>query len=827
MAHPELNEETLTQYVLGELDPQEAAAVKEALLAHPEARRTVEELEQTIGLLNDAFAAEEAPGLETIQRDSVTLAAGVEQNRPGARRRTFGWAIAVAAAVFLVAGVTYLYNGAVRTTLTAYSSIVRESMGYQTPSVPPLEDIPLRYAGRDEGDAAASVPAPESLPAENELARQAGAAKPGTLTVGTVYEEAQDYLNEERPLVEPLDDNGTDVTLYQSYIQADEMHKGEQLKLGRVIAEIDPVVRPKNYDEHERNSIEQRTRLSQTTKSEGQSAVNSGSLQNVEEDGSIRIRANYYEFGDADTTNTEGASPPATAAEPTPEHLAQLEALGYATNAEHIKQYFFQAPREQRHAPQPGGESYDRIHENAFVAAQQQPLSTFSIDVDTASYANVRRFITSGQRPPADAVRIEELINYFEYDYRYETRDENADPFTARVAMADSPWSPGHKLVRVGIAGKTQPAADRAPSNLVFLLDVSGSMQHATKLPLLKQGLQMLVKQLGENDRVSIVVYAGSSGVVLEPTRGDNQRAILEAIERLEAGGSTNGGAGIELAYRLARQGFIKGGTNRVLLATDGDFNVGVTSQDDLVSLIEREAKSGVFLTLLGFGMGNLKDGTMEQLSNKGNGNYAYIDSLKEAKKVLVDELQANLVTIAKDVKIQVEFNPARVQSYRLIGYENRALAARDFNDDTKDAGEIGAGHSVTALYEIVPAGGAPQPGVDALKYQQQPAPVESDAPHSNELMTLKIRYKQPEGDTSKLLEFPIADTTQPFAQADDDFRFAASVAAFGMLLRNSAHSGTANWEDVGNWASSALGTDPHGYRIEFADLVRKAAALR
>jgi Ca-activated chloride channel family protein len=322
-------------------------------------------------------------------------------------------------------------------------------------------------------------------------------------------------------------------------------------------------------------------------------------------------------------------------------------------------------------------------------------------------------------------------------------------------------------------------------------------------------------------------VYAGSSGVVLEPTRGDNQRAILEAIERLEAGGSTNGGAGIELAYRLARQHFIEGGTNRVLLATDGDFNVGVTSQDDLVSLIEREAKSGVFLTLLGFGMGNLKDGTMEQLSNKGNGNYAYIDSLKEAKKVLVDELQANLVTIAKDVKIQVEFNPARVQSYRLIGYENRALAARDFNDDTKDAGEIGAGHSVTALYEIVPAGGAPQPGVDALKYQTQPAPVESDAPHSGELMTLKIRYKQPEGDTSKLLEFPIADESVPFAQADDDFRYAASVAAFGMLLRNSAHSGTATWEDVGTWASSALGTDPHGYRIEFADLVRKAAALR
>jgi Ca-activated chloride channel family protein len=721
MAHPHLDEETLTQYVLGELDPQETAAVKEALLAHPDARRTVEELEQTIGLLTDAFAAEEAPGLDDVQRWVVNSQLSPNdkaqfekrQNRKLLRRRLFSYAAVAAGIVF------FLWT------------LVPQTIGYVVGSRTTLQGYSGQYMSENSIEGGAS--APSTLSAENEQAR--------------VWAES---------------------------MQLRSMQLRAESAVGDAAAPPQP--EPK---------------------------------------------------ADPKPAAAQYGLPVASAAEPAPEVLEHMKSLGYVTDADDIAKEFRQAPQERWRGTQPGGESYEPIHENAFVAAQQQPLSTFSIDVDTASYANVRRFITSGQRPPADAVRIEELINYFEYDYRYETRDKNADPFTARVAMADSPWSPGHKLVRVGIAGKTQPATDRAPSNLVFLLDVSGSMQDATKLPLLKQGLQMLVKQLGENDRVSIVVYAGSSGVVLEPTRGDNQRAILEAIERLEAGGSTNGGAGIELAYRLARQHFIEGGTNRVLLATDGDFNVGVTSQDDLVSLIEREAKSGVFLTLLGFGMGNLKDGTMEQLSNKGNGNYAYIDSLKEAKKVLVDELQANLVTIAKDVKIQVEFNPARVQSYRLIGYENRALAARDFNDDTKDAGEIGAGHSVTALYEIVPAGGAPQPGVDALKYQTQPAPVESDAPHSGELMTLKIRYKQPEGDTSKLLEFPIADESVPFAQADDDFRFAASVAAFGMLLRNSAHSGTATWEDVGTWASSALGTDPHGYRIEFADLVRKAAALR
>jgi secreted protein with Ig-like and vWFA domain/anti-sigma factor RsiW len=479
--------------------------------------------------------------------------------------------------------------------------------------------------------------------------------------------------------------------------------------------------------------------------------------------------------------------------------------------------------------PAPGGaEAYNPITENPFKPVAQEPLSTFSIDLDTGSYANVRRFLNAGRRPPADAVRIEELVNYFDYAYAPPAVDA-PDPFAAHVAVAACPWNPGHKLVRVALKGKEFPVGSRVNSNLVFLVDVSGSMDQPDKLPLVQQGLRMLVNQLTEQDRVSIVVYAGSSGAVLPPTNGSNRAEILRAIDNLRAGGSTNGGEGIQLAYRFAREGFIPGGINRVILASDGDFNAGITSQQELIRLIESEAKSRVFLTVLGFGAGNLKDGLMEQLANRGNGMYAYIDSAREAKKVFVDQLQGALVTIAKDVKIQIEFNPARVERYRLIGYENRTLAARDFNDDTKDAGEIGAGHTVTALYELVPVGALAQPGVDPLKYQQQEAPKPEPVAdvHSGELMTLKLRYKQPEGDASKLMEYPVMDSDQPFAAADEDFRFAASVAAFGMLLRNSPYAGTATMEAVREWAEGALGRDAQGYRTEFLDLVRKAASLR
>jgi len=473
-------------------------------------------------------------------------------------------------------------------------------------------------------------------------------------------------------------------------------------------------------------------------------------------------------------------------------------------------------------------EAYAHLQDNRFLAVNQNPLSTFSIDVDTASYANIRRFLLDGQLPPPGAVRIEEMLNYFTYEYPQPVDDA---PFSVNVEIAGCPWKPAHRLVRIGLRGKQIAAEKRPVSNLVFLLDVSGSMQDPNKLPLLKQGLKLLLDQLTENDRVAIVVYAGAAGVVLDSTTADRKPVILSALENLQAGGSTNGAAGIQQAYQIATRHFIKQGTNRVVLCTDGDFNVGLTSHDALVRLIEEQARSGVFLSVLGFGTGNLKDSTMELLADKGNGNYAYIDSLNEARKVLVDQMQGTLITIAKDVKVQVEFNPARAAAYRLIGYENRLLAKEDFNDDRKDAGEIGAGHTVTALYEVVPAGASgTATSVDPLKYQPQPAPADTQpavAKFSDELLTLKLRYKQPESAESQLSEFPIADQDRPFARASPDFAWAAAVAAFGMILRDSEFKGTATLPAVLEIAESNKGRDQSEYRAEFIRLVKAAIPLQ
>ncbi|MHC4177513.1 MAG: vWA domain-containing protein [Planctomycetota bacterium] len=474
--------------------------------------------------------------------------------------------------------------------------------------------------------------------------------------------------------------------------------------------------------------------------------------------------------------------------------------------------------------PGRAGDRYGQLVENAFRAVKDHPLSTFSIDVDTASYANVRRFLLDqGRLPPPDAVRIEELINYFRYDY---AGPEGDVPFAAHIAAAACPWKPGHRLVRIGLKGREFPSEQRPESNLVFLLDVSGSMRSPDKLPLLKRGMKLLAEQMRENDRVAIVVYASSEGLVLPSTSGERREEILAALDRLEAGGSTNGGAGIELAYRIAQENLIPGGVNRVLLCTDGDFNVGTTSTGALVRMVEERARSGVFLSVLGFGRGNLNDAMMETISNKGNGNYAYIDSISEARKVLVEQMGGTLITIAKDVKIQVEFNPARVAAYRLIGYENRILAAEDFGDDRKDAGEIGAGHTVTALYEVVPAGTQIDvPIVDPLKYQS-PAQPKDDAQISDELLTLKLRYKEPDAATSKLLQLPLVDEGRPFGQASTEFQFAAAVASFGMLLRDSEHKGTATYDAVLEIATAAKGPDVHGYRAEFLEMVRQAKTL-
>jgi Ca-activated chloride channel family protein len=465
------------------------------------------------------------------------------------------------------------------------------------------------------------------------------------------------------------------------------------------------------------------------------------------------------------------------------------------------------------------GERYAEIDENPFLETRQAPLSTFSIDVDTASYSNVRRFINDGRLPPKDAVRIEEMVNYFEYDYPQPVGNV---PFSVTNEVATCPWNTKHKIVSIGLQGKKVALDNTPPSNLVFLLDVSGSMNAPDKLPLLKQGLKILTNQLKPQARVAIVVYAGSSGLVLPSTNNKNE--ILEALNSLEAGGSTNGGQGIKLAYKVAEENFISNGNNRVILATDGDFNVGLTGDDELVKLVEQKRQSNIFLSVLGFGTGNLNDSMMEKLSNKGNGNYAYIDSLEEARKALGQQVAGTLYTIAKDVKIQVEFNPAKVAGYRLIGYENRLLAARDFNDDKKDAGEIGAGHSVTALYEIVPAGQKVENNGIELKYSKtQP----SETNFSDELLTVKLRYKEPKEDVSKLLTIGLIDQNKSIESASENLKFAASVVQFGLLMRNSRFKGSSNFQNVMNLANSAKGNDLKGYRGDFVDLVQKAGRLR
>jgi len=469
------------------------------------------------------------------------------------------------------------------------------------------------------------------------------------------------------------------------------------------------------------------------------------------------------------------------------------------------------------------GEGYATIAEQGFVAIADDARSTFSVDVDTASYSNTRRMIAQGSLPPTEAVRIEEYINYFDYDYEQPSGDV---PFSVTAEVGPCPWNSKHKLVHVGLQGRDIDQADVPARNLVFLVDVSGSMQAPDRLPLLVRSLELLVDQLRPQDHVGMVVYAGASGVVLEPTAGDRRADIKDALRRLEAGGSTNGGAGIELAYRLAQQNFVEGGINRVILATDGDFNVGTTSEKALRKLIESKRKSGVFLSVLGFGAGNLQDDTMELLADKGNGNYAYIDSEREAKKVLVTEAGGTLVTIAKDVKLQIELNPTEVASWRLVGYDNRRLAHQDFKDDTKDAGEIGAGHSVTAIYEIVPAehGDDAAPSVDPLKYQGSAALT--SAASSGEIMTIALRYKAPDGDTSKQIDLSVKDRDVGLAATSDDFRFSAAVTELGLLLRKSEHAGTASWTQAIGMAVDARGSDRACLRGEFIDLAERAAKL-
>ena len=466
-------------------------------------------------------------------------------------------------------------------------------------------------------------------------------------------------------------------------------------------------------------------------------------------------------------------------------------------------------------------EEYSNINENGFHKVADEPLSTFSIDVDAASYSNVRRYLNNNQLPPAGAVRTEEMINYFKYQYPQPT---GKDPFSINTEISECPWNKENQLVLIGLQGKNIPMENLPASNLVFLIDVSGSMMDENKLPLVKASMKMLADQLREKDRISIVVYAGNAGLVLPSTSGSDKMKIKTAIDALEAGGSTAGGAGIQLAYKTAQQNFMHEGNNRIILCTDGDFNIGASSDDEMVRLIEEERDKGIYISVLGFGMGNYKDSKMEQIADRGNGNYAYIDGINEAKKVLVSQFGGTLFTIAKDVKLQIEFNPNKVAGYRLIGYENRMLSKEDFNDDKKDAGELGSGHTVTALYEIIPAGVKSSflKDVDPLKYQKP-----GKKSFSNEILTVKFRYKAPGNDYSKLIVHPVKDNIEKLDNTSDNFKFAASVADFAMLLHDSKYKGNSTFQQVISLASAALGSDTEGYRKEFLLLAKKAEVLK
>jgi Ca-activated chloride channel homolog len=508
--------------------------------------------------------------------------------------------------------------------------------------------------------------------------------------------------------------------------------------------------------------------------------------------------------------------------------LEEVVAVGYGAKKE---RYYMNSPQASMVAdydatfyqhPDFNTEGYSTIHENGYKLVMNDPLSTFSIDVDRASYSNVRRFINMGQVPPTDAVRIEEMINYFSYDY---PEPEWKHPFSVYTELSTCPWNSNHQLLHIGLKGREMEKSSLPASNLVFLIDVSGSMESPNKLPLLKNAFNLLVNQLRSNDRVAIVVYAGAAGLVLESTPGNQKERILKAIDRLSAGGSTAGGQGLKLAYKVAEENFIKGGNNRIIIASDGDFNVGPSSNAEMERMIETEREKGIFITVLGFGMGNYKDDKMEIIANKGNGNYSYIDNIQEARKVLVSEFSGTLFTIAKDVKFQLEFNPARVKAYRLIGYENRLLNKEDFNNDKKDAGEMGAGHTVTALYEIIPAGSDENiSGVDPLKYQANASKIKPD--QNAELLTIKLRYKQPDGDVSILIDKPERGLLIPLSQTSDNFRFSAAVAQFGLLLRNSEFKGNSSIDQVVSLARNAKGEDDEGFRSEFIQLVRTASSF-
>lgn len=811
------NDPRLTAYALGELDDADRKAVESLIAEDNDARSFVEDVRQMAALLGEELRKEafptsapsSTPAVETVEAIPMSIVADINPKSRFAWRRWAGYA---AAACLLIGMATILLIQSGPTARQAAmqeaplkdvdtSKIVLQSSNPRLALNEGLADGAERRIQEIDSRDAKQVPQPLRYETESldEASDQTVAAKVNPFPSSNAMrgrmagrQMGEVLLPSQNP--SPAYAGGMGGMMSRSKKAMGGM--GGRMSRNGQLAPA-PISPPTSYKlEQDRQAQPAAPKPTMTVAlSAAKDAADKGAITG------LAAPAAEPATEDDDYLYKPGSPVPTQPKEESTPPLPQVEAKEIAADAN----------------------TYTRVEDNPFRRVSEDPLSTFSVDVDTASYSIVRRYLSSNTFPPQDAVRIEEMLNYFPYQDPPPAAN-SPDPFAVHVEVAACPWNGNHRLARIGITGKAIDQAKRPPSNLIFLVDVSGSMDEPNKLPLVQWSLQKLVEQLGENDRISLVVYAGAAGQVLPPTSCSKKAEILSAIERLKAGGSTNGAGGIQLAYDLASapQNFIKGGTNRVILATDGDFNVGVSSEADLTRLIEEKAKTGVFLSVLGFGMGNLKDANLEKLADKGNGHYAYIDSREEAQKVLVQEMGATLVTIAKDVKIQVEFNPAKVGAFRLIGYENRVMAHQDFNNDAKDAGEIGAGHHVTALYELAPPGKEAGPEVDTLKFQK-PSKVQAI---SNDSLWVKLRYKQPEGTTSKLIERGVIDEGLDFARASDDLKFASAVAGFGMLLRDSPHKGSLTYSAVTELATPTLAHDPSGYRKEFIELVKKAQSL-
>lgn len=767
------NDPRWTAYVLGELSPEEQAVIEDRVAQDPEASVFIDEIRDSVSVLQRVQGFEN-PGLTEEQRNAI-LEHAVARTPRTRRLKTWSWGAGIAASLLVAFLALRLASVAPQSGDPGLASLVSSPAPGAGAAV---VDVPLDRLLPDANTGNA-VTSPESQGAGDSAVTGNERGALATDGSGTREAPADRIETAMGDAIEGKVDNNSDSAALASAFEA--LHPD--------IAGTQEAPAP---------TVPRAPASAQQAPGGQVSGVIGGALRSAEAAQAVA----EFVGQDALRVNTFAeAAPPPTArpVRPAPGAFPDRGRSRFNT------------------------EEYDRITDNPFRLVSEEPLSTFSADVDTASYANVRRFLNQRSLPPPDAVRIEEMVNYFDYDY---APPRDGRPVRVNAEVASAPWAPAHRLVRIGIQGQELARNERAASNLVFLIDVSGSMNEPDKLPLLVNGMKLLVGQLGENDRVAIVVYAGATGLVLDSTPGFRAERILSALERLRAGGSTNGGAGIQLAYDVAVRNFIDGGINRVILATDGDFNVGITNTGDLTRLIEEEARTGVFLSVLGFGTGNYNDQGLEALADRGNGNYAYIDSMREARKVLVEEIGSTLVTIARDVKFQVEFNPARVGAYRLIGYENRALENQDFNNDAVDAGEIGAGHTVTALYEIIPAGAQTDvPGVDPLRYQ---APlIGTAASASGELLLVRVRYKDPDGGASQLIEAPLVDRGESFEEASPDFRFASAVAGFGMILRDSPYRGSATLDWVLDAAQSSRGQDTGEYRRQFVELVRLARAIQ